>query len=596
MSPEDNSSSLQEAGTDSESQSEVSEVASNSSEAADVASMLEEMGTLSPPPLAPGEIVQGKVLKITDTEVFVDVGLKSEAAVPLSEFLTSDGQLTANPGDDVDVLIEQHDELSGAVSLSHQKALRRKTWEAIEQAFQNQTSLLGRVVDRIKGGMMVDIGVPAFLPASHADLHAHANLDALKDQEITCKVIKINRRRNNVVVSRRAAMEEELNQRKAELIEQLVEGAVLTGKVKNIADYGVFVDLGGMDGLLHVTDLSWGRVNHPSDVVQVGQEVRVKVLKHDRERGRVSLGMKQLTPDPWDAVPAIYHAGDRIAGTVVSVTDYGAFVELESGVEGLIHISEMSWGKRLRHPSKILNLGDRVDVRILEVNAEKRRISLSLKATLPDPWSTVGERFAEGSVIQGRVRNLTDFGAFVEIEDGVDGLIHVSNMSWNRNVKHPSEVLKKGQTVGAVVLAVDAGHRRLALGLKQLEEDPWEAFFARIQVGDTLRGKVSRLVSFGAFVELQEGIEGLCHVSEIDDHHVDGGNPKLAVGNEYEFRIIRLNRGDKKIGLSMKEAEEPVPAEAAKPKEPARVSTMAEALSSAGITLFSASSSDGAES
>ncbi len=604
MSPEDNSSSLQQAGTDSVNQSEVSEASENevseaalsSSEAADVASMLVSMETLSPPPLVPGEIVQGKVLKITDAEVFIDVGLKSEAAVPLSEFLDGDGQVAVNPDEDVDVWIEQYNELSGTVTVSYQKALRRKVWDAIEQAFQNQTSLLGRVVDRIKGGLTVDIGVRAFLPASHADIRPHVDLDALKDQEITCKIIKINRKRNNVVISRRLALEEELNRRRAELMERLVEGAELVGTVKNIADYGVFVDLGGLDGLLHITDMSWGRINHPSELVQVGQEISVVVLKHDREKGRVSLGIKQLTPDPWDAVPAIYHAGERVNGTVVSLTDYGAFVELEPGVEGLIHISEMSWSKRLRHPSKVLNLGDRVDVGILEVSPEKRRISLSLKSTLPDPWATVGEHFPEGSMVQGRVRNLTEFGAFVEIEDGVDGLIHVSNMSWNRNVKHPSEVLKKGQKVDAVVLAVDPVNRRLALGLKQLEEDPWQAYFAGIEVGDTVRGKVSRLVSFGVFVELQPGIEGLCHVSEVDEDHIEGGNPRLQAGEEYEFRIIRLNPADKKIGLSMKAAQEPSPAEVAKAKEPVRLSTMAEALSSAGITPYSASSSSHGDS
>jgi small subunit ribosomal protein S1 len=342
--------------------------------------------------------------------------------------------------------------------------------------------------------------------------------------------------------------------------------------------------------------MSWGRISHPSELVQVGQEITVVVLKHDREKGRVSLGVKQLTPDPWEAVPAIYHAGERVTGKVVSLTDYGAFVELEPGVEGLIHISEMSWSKRLRHPSKILNLGDRVDVGILEVSPEKRRISLSLKSALPDPWATVGERFPEGSMVQGRVRNLTEFGAFVEIEDGVDGLIHVSNMSWNRNVKHPSEVLKKGQKVDAMVLSVEPANRRLALGLKQLEEDPWQAYSASIEVGDTVRGKVSRLVSFGVFIELQPGIEGLCHISELDEDHVDGGSPRLQIGDECEFRIIRLNPEDKKIGLSMKAAQEPSPAEVAKAKEPVRLSTMAEALSSAGITPYSASSSSHGDS
>ena len=367
----------------------------------------------------------------------------------------------------------------------------------------------------------------------------------------------------------------------------------MVGKVKNLADYGVFVDLGGMDGLLHITDLAWGRVGHPSEVVQVGQEIRVKVLKHDVEKGRVSLGLKQLTPDPWEMVPRTYHAGDHFSGRVVSLTDYGAFVELEPGVEGLVHISEMSWSKRLRHPSKILTIGDHVDVGVLEVDMAKRRISLSLKASLPDPWTTINEKYAVGAVVQGRVRNLTDFGAFVEIEDGVDGLIHLSNMSWNRNIKHPSEILKKGQKVDAAVLALDPANRRLALGLKQLEQDPWVAYFAKLHVGDRVHGKVSRQVSFGVFVELGEGIEGLCHVSEIDNAQGGPGNAKLELGSEHEFRVLRLNGGDRKIALSMKEAAPPPlpppPPEpvAPKAKEPERLSTMAEALSSAGITFTS---------
>jgi small subunit ribosomal protein S1 len=433
------------------------------------------------------------------------------------------------------------------------------------------------------------VGVPAFLPASHADVRAHGNVDELKGQEITCKIIKINRKRNNVVVSRKLALEEELNRRKSELAERLVEGAEVVGKVKNLADYGVFVDLGGLDGLLHITDLAWGRVGHPSEVVQVGQEIRVKVLKHDVEKGRVSLGLKQLSPDPWEMVPRTYHAGDHVTGRVVSLTDYGAFVELEPGVEGLVHISEMSWSKRLRHPSKILNMGDRVDVGVLEVDMVKRRISLSLKASLPDPWTSVGEKYAVGAVVQGRVRNLTDFGAFVEIEDGVDGLIHLTNISWNRNVKHPSEILKKGQKVDAAVLALDPVNRRVALGLKQLEEDPWQSFFAKIHVGDVVHGKVSRQVSFGVFVELQEGIEGLCHVSELENAQGGSGNAKLEEGSEHDFRVIRLNPGDRKIALSMKQpAAPPPPPEPVVPKakEPESLSTMAQALSSAGITPY----------
>ena len=597
MSADENDSRLQKAGTEPEGQSDLTEPQAKNPEASEVASLMEGMEALPTPSITAGEIVQGHVLKINDTEVVVDVGLKCEAQVVRSEFLALDGNLRIQPGDTVDLWIESYDEASGTVTVSYQKALRRKTWDAVERAFQDQSNIPCRVVDRIKGGLMVDVGIPAFLPASHADLRPHTNLDELKGQEIVCKVIKVNRKKNNVVVSRRAAIEEELNRRKTELVERLVEGMEVVGKVKNLTDYGVFVDLGGVDGLLHITDLSWGRVGHPSEVVQVGQEIRLKVLKHDPEKGRISLGLKQLTADPWETVTTTYHAGDRVTGRVVSLADYGAFVELEPGVEGLIHISEMSWSKRLRHPSKILNLEERVEVGVLDVDPVKRRISLSLKTTLPDPWTQVGERFAEGSVVHGRVRNLTEFGAFVEIEDGVDGLIHISNMSWNKNVKHPSEVLKKGQAVDAVILALDTTNRRLALGLKQLEEDPREAFFSKVHVGDSLRGTVTRVAPFGAFVKLEEGIEGLCHISEFEDEHGRGEGAKLEVGSEFEFRVIRLNPRERKIALSRKELVAPAPAEVEKPKEPVRKSTMAEALSSAGISpLEYSSSSSAAES
>ena len=579
-----------EAGISPEQPQDENALAAGSSESSDMSNLLAGSEAFSSAPLVPGEIVQGEVLKVADGEVVISLGLKTETTAPVSEFLNAEGQVSVVPGDKVDIWIEQYDEATGRVEISHQKAVHRKVWEEIEKAFQEQTTVSGRVLERIKGGLTVDVGVPAFLPASHADIRVHGNVDELKGREITCKIIKINRKRNNVVVSRKLALEEEFNRRKKVLAEVLVEGAEVVGTVKNLAEYGVFVDLGGLDGLLHITDLAWGRVANPSEVVKVGQEIRVKVLKHDVEKGRVSLGLKQLAPDPWEMVPRTYHAGDRVTGRVVSLADYGAFVELEPGVEGLIHISEMSWSKRLRHPSKILKVDDRVDVGVLEVDVAKRRVSLSLKASLPDPWTTIGEKFAVGAIVQGRVRNLTDFGAFVEVEDGVDGLIHLSNMSWNRNIKHPSEILKKGQKVDAVVLALDPGNRRLALGLEQLEEDPWQSFFNRIHVGDMVHGKVSRQVSFGVFVELEAGIEGLCHVSEIENGHEGSGYGKLEVGAERDFRIIRLQPGDRKIALSTKEPPPPPPppvAAAPKVKEPERMSTMAEALSSAGITFQS---------
>jgi small subunit ribosomal protein S1 len=552
-------------------------------ESEEIPNLMESMSAVAP--LSQGEIVQGQVLKVTDGDVFVDLGLKSEAAIPSIEFLTPEGELKVQPGDVVDIWVERFDEETGAVAVSHRKAVQERIWEEIERSFHEETPLRGRVLERIKGGLVVDVGVKAFLPGSHADLRSHPNPDDLLGQEIECRVIKLNRKRGNVVVSRRQVLEKELQQRKAALLAALTEGAVLKGRIKNITDYGAFVDLGGLDGLLHITDLSWERVANPSEVVQVGQEIQVKVLKFDREKERISLGLKQLLPDPWENVAARLTPGSRAKGRVVSLTDYGAFVELEPGVEGLIHISEMSWGKRLRHPSKVLKADELVEVAILDVNNEQRRISLSLRQTLPDPWSALTERVAVGSVVRGRVRHFTDFGAFVEIEDGVDGLIHISNLSWTKNFKHPSELLHKGQEVEAVVLEMDAEKRRVALGLKQLQPDAWENFFNKTAVGGLVRGKVTRKTSFGVFVEIEEGIEGLCHVSEFDPQGKNGEAAGPKVGSELEFRVVRLNPEEKKIGLSLRTQDRPAPSEsAAKPKESPPLSRMAEALSSAGIT------------
>ncbi len=549
---------------------------------AEVESLMESMEAA--PTLAVGEIVQGHVLKITDDEVVVDLGLKCEAVIPRIEFLTDDGQLTVESGQTVGVMVEKFDELTGTAVVSRRRAVQEELWEEIERAFYEEKPLRGRVVQRVKGGLEVNIGVHAFMPASQADMKPHPNLDEWIGQDIECKVIKLNRKRDNVVVSRRKALEEESNQKKAVLLEHLTEGAVLTGRVKNLTDYGAFVDLGGIDGLLHMTDLSWKRVSNPSEIVQAGQEIQVKVLKFDKEKERVSLGLKQLAPDPWEEVTSQFHAGDRVTGKVVSVTDYGAFVELQPGVEGLIHISEMSWTRRLRHPSKILKPGEMAEVAILDVNPEQRRISLSLRQALPDPWDGLNERMGAGTVVKGRVRHFTDFGAFIEVEEGVDGLIHVSNLSWTRNVKHPSEMLKKGQEIEAVVLNVDSENRRLSLGLKQLQPDAWESFFAKTNVGDKVHAKVTRRTSFGVFAEIEEGIEGLCHISEIEGGRPgsDEGLPK--VGEELEFRVIRLNPEEKKISLSTKAENWKATHEREKAPEPAGLSRMAEAFSSAGIT------------
>ena len=546
------------AGTSEDSTHEPAEPNPSPSESGEIGNLLDSVDAL--PTVAPGEIVPATIIKLTDSEVVLDVGLKCEGTIPRREFQSGNGQVEVAPGDVVHVLIEQYNEQEGTVALSYQKAAGRKAWEDIESAFEAQRTLTGRVVERIKGGLTVDIGIPAFLPGSHVDLRPHYDLESLVGQEISCKIIKLNRKRNNAVVSRKLALEEELAQRKARLLEQLRVGEELTGRVKNLTDYGVFVDLGGMDGLLHITDLSWGRVGHPSEIVHAGQEIRVKVLKYDAEKGRVSLGLKQLSPDPWEGVPDAYHPGDRATGRVVGVVDYGVFVELKPGVEGLIHVSEMTWSKRMRHPSKIVSVGDRVEVAVLDVNAGQRRISLSLKHTLPDPWTTLTARFAPGTVVEGRVRNLTEFGAFVEIEEGVDGLIHLSNLSWTRDVQHPSEVLKKGQRIQVVILGLDAEKRRISLGFKQLKPDVWTEFCTRAQVGDVVGGKVTRLASFGAFVEIEEGVEGLCHTSEMNEGH--SGASRLEVGRQYRFRILRLNPAEKKIGLSMKGVEQPATPEA----------------------------------
>jgi len=571
--------------------SEIAE--SESSEAVEDQSLMESIG--SAPALAPGEIVQGLVLKLTDEEVFVGLGLKSEAIVPRGEFLSEDGQLNVAVGDTVDVVVEKFDELTGTAVVSRRKAIQEKLWEEIERVFYEELPVRGRVLERIKGGLSVDVGVRAFLPSSQADLKAHPNLEELIGQEITCKITKLDRKRNNVVVSRRKLLEEENERTKQETLDKLAEGAVLKGRVKNLTSYGAFVDVGGLDGLLHLTDLSWTRVAQPSEVVEVGQEIEVKVLKFDKEKGRVSLGLKQLTPDPWEQVVSHFHPGDHATGRVVSLTDYGAFVELEPGVEGLIHISEMSWGSRLKHPSKILKPGDQVEVTVLGVNLSQRRISLSLKQTLPDPWAGLSERMGPGTVVQGRVRHFTEFGAFVEVEEGVDGLIHVSNLSWTKNVKHPSEVLRKGQQIEAVVLNVDPKSRRLSLGLKQLQPDAWENFFGKTKVGDVVHAKVTRRTSFGLFAEIEEGIEGLCHISEIEDSQSgsDRGGPK--VGSELDFRVVRLNPEEKKIALSLRMSGSKAPEARKRAPEPVSLSRMAEALSSAGITTATVSRGRAAE-
>lgn len=517
----------------------------------DYEELLEDYSHFAPP--AQGEIYEGRVLKVTDKEVIVDFGYKTEGLVPIEQFVLPDGRVTVQPGDVVDVMVDRGIEVDGYILLSHEKAVRVRAWENLEKAYRERLLVSALVLGRTKGGLTVDVGVKAFMPASQIDVRPVPNPESLIGQYVPVRILKLNRRRGNVVVSRKLAIEEEINARKAAILEALEEGAVVTGVVKSLTDYGAFIDLGGLDGLLHVSDMSYGRVNHPSELLNVGDEITVKVLKVDREKERVSLGLKQLLPDPWETAAERYPVGSRVVGRVMSITDYGAFVELEPGIEGLIHITEMTWSRRLKHPSKVVKVGDQVQAVVLSVQPAQRRISLGIKQLEPDPWTTVEQRYSVGSIVEGRVRKLTDFGAFVEIEEGIDGLVHISDLSWSKRVKHPSEVLKKGQVVQAVVLHIDGANRRLSLGIKQLQPDAWETFFRSHQVGDVVRGRVTRAATFGVFVELAEGVEGLCHNSEIPGAaERPKGEPPLEIGKEYDFKIIRLSEAEKRIGLSIR--------------------------------------------
>jgi small subunit ribosomal protein S1 len=518
--------------------------------------LLDDYSHFAPP--AADEVLQGTVLSITAKDVIVDFGYKSEGIVPIEQFQNASGEVTVRPGDAVDVMIEHGEQPEGYVLLSHTRAARLRIWDNLEKAYQEQLIVSGRVLGRVKGGLAVDVGIKAFMPGSQADPRPVHNLDSLTGQDIPVKIIKLNRRRGNVVVSRKIAVEEEINVRKNATLDHLAEGAVVPGVVKNLTEYGAFVDLGGIDGLLHVTDMSYGRVTHPSELLHVDQEITVKILKFDRAKERVSLGIKQLEPDPWSAVAVRYPVHSRVIGRVVNVTDYGAFVELEPGIEGLIHISEMTWSRRMKHPSKVVKPGDQVEAVVLEVHSKDRRISLGLKQLEPNPWTTIDTRYSVGSVVEGRVRNMTDFGAFIEIEEGIDGLVHVSDLSWTKRVKHPSEVLKKGQMVQAVILNIDSSAHRLSLGIKQLQPDAWESYFQNHQVGDTVHGRVCRLASFGGFVELADGVEGLCHFSEVPGYSGRRGleGSPLAMGQEFDFKIVKMSEAEKKIGLSLRAVTE----------------------------------------
>ncbi len=503
-----------------------------------------------------GEVVRGKVVQVRDAAVLVDVGYKSEGTIPLEEFLRSG--VRPNVGDEIEVYLEAMEDAEGVIVLSKEKADKIKVWDVVSQAYEKGTPVEGKVVEVVKGGLAVDIGVRAFLPGSQVDLRPVKNLGSLMGQQIRAKVIKLNRRRGNVVLSRRTVLEEEREGRRKHTLAILQEGMALTGTVKNLTDYGAFIDLGGIDGLLHVTDMSWGRIGHPSEIFKVGDQVEVVVLHFDRDTGRVSLGYKQKSSDPWADVDAKFPVGAKATGRVVSLTNYGAFVELEPGVEGLVHISEMSWTRRVRHPSKLVNVGDQVEVVVLDVNKATKRISLGMKQIEPDPWATIDERYSQGLRVQGKVRNLTDFGAFVELEPGVDGLLHISDMSWTRNVAHPSEILKKGQAIETMVLAVDKEAKRISLGLKQIQPDPWEMVAERYPPGSIVRGKVVRLTDFGAFVELEPGVDGLLHISQMSSRQPNRTEEVVNVGDELSLKVIRVDPAERRIGLSLKDRQDEV--------------------------------------
>src|SRR6184192_4322957 len=510
--------------------------------------------------LQEGEVVRGTVIGITERGVVIDFGYKSEGIVNQAEFM-EDGEITVKRGDEVDVLVKNMETAEGFPLLSRADAVRLRAWDDLEKAFNDGTPIEGRVAERIKGGLRVDVdGIAAFLPGSQVDVRPVRNLDSLRGREVEAKVIKLNRKRSNVVLSRKAVLEERNEGRKGETLGQIEEDIIVEGQIKNLTDYGAFVDLGGVDGLLHVTDMSWGRVQTPGELFKVGDTVQVKVLRFDRARERVSLGYKQLLPDPWESVEERFPPNTRLNGRVASVTDYGAFIELEPGVEGLVHVSEMSWSKRVKHPSKIVSPGDIVDVEVLGVDPKARRISLGMKQIQANPWMSLGDRYQVGTRVHGRVRNLTDFGAFIEIEDGIDGLVHVSDISWSRRVKHPGELLKKGQPVDAVITAIDPENRRMSLSIKDLEPNAWNAFVATHKPGDLVKGKIARFASFGAFVELGDNLEGLCHISELSEDRVNKPEDVVELGQEMEFRILRIDAENKKIGLSARAAahDEPI--------------------------------------
>ncbi len=519
-----------------------------------------------------GQVVTGTIIAVDRDHVLVDVGYKSEGQISIHEFRDEEGNVDVNLNDRVEVMVEVWDEEEETVILSKEKAAKVKVWDAIRDIYEEDSTIEGIITSRVKGGFSVDIGLPAFLPGSQADLRPIRNMDEMVGQTYEFKVLKYNRKRSNIVLSRRVILEKVREEARANTLSSIESGKVMEGVVKNITEYGVFVDLGGVDGLLHITDISWGRVKHPSELFSVGDNINVKILSYDMEKERVSLGMKQLTPDPWTMAQEKYPVGSKVLGKVVSLTDYGAFVELEEGVEGLIHVSEMSWTRKIRHPSKMVSVGEEVEAVVLDLKPDNRRISLGIKQTVENPWEVISDKYPVGTVIEGKIKNITDFGLFIGIDDDIDGLVHISDISWTKRIKHPSEVYKKGDIIQAVVLDIDKGSERFSLGIKQTQPDPWETVEQRYEVGTEISGVITNITDFGVFVELEEGIEGLVHVSEISKEKIKTPSDQFKVSDTITARVMNINSDERRIGLSIKrledEAEEVVIQDFAKNMKP----------------------------
>ena len=503
-----------------------------------------------------GEVLQGMVMMISKEHVVIDVGYKSEGQIPIREFLDNEGNITVKVGDSVDVLLERLETEDGGILLSKEKAAEVKVWDDIRNAYNENKALKGKIIARVRGGYTVDIGVHAFLPGSQADLRPVRDMDSLVGKTFDFRVLKYNKRRGNVVVSRRTLLEERREGQRTETLKKIQEVDVLPGVVKNITDFGAFIDLGGLDGLLHITDMSWGKVKHPSEVLNIGDKINVKILNFDPEKKRVSLGMKQLVPDPWLSATEKYAVGSRVHGKVVSLTEYGAFVELEPGIEGLIHLSEMSWTRKIRHPSQVLSVGDEVEAMVLDIKPDARRISLGLKQVEPNPWDAIGEKYPVDTIIEGKIKDVTDFGVFIGIDEGIDGLVHISDLSWSQRVKHPSELYKKGQEVQAKVIKIDRENERFSLSIKHVTPDPWEQAAQKYPINSRVSGTITNVTDFGVFVELEDGIEGLVHVSEISEEKIKTPVGMFNNGDTIETKVIDVNKKDHKISLSIKRLDE----------------------------------------